>query len=94
MVNIKPYFSNKGLNSNKIFISEGLRLIQDLINYQRLFCQYHTNYRVKHPQPNQANKQFEEHTNTIRIKSNLHNVSEKFNSRIADETEVKGKSLI
>ena len=27
---IKPYFSNKGLNSNKIFLSEKRRLIKDL----------------------------------------------------------------
>ena len=26
---IKPYFSNKGLNSNKIFLSEKRRLIKD-----------------------------------------------------------------
>ena len=45
---ITPYFSNKRLNSNKIFLSEKGRLIKDPVAIATtMLCQYHTNYRTK-----------------------------------------------
>lgn len=44
---------------------------------------------VKQHQPNQTNNQLEEYNSIIRTKSNLYNLSQKFNFRIVDETEVK-----
>ena len=48
---IKPYFSNKGLNLNEIFLSEKGRLIKDPVAVatpmNSCFLNYHTNYRTK-----------------------------------------------
>ena len=40
---IKPYFSNKGLNSNKIFFSEKGRLMKDLVAIATTMNDYFVN---------------------------------------------------
>ena len=40
---IKPYFSNKGLNSNKIFLSEKGRLMKDLVAIATTMNDYFVN---------------------------------------------------
>ena len=40
---IKPYFSNKGLNSNKIFLSEKGRLVKDLVAIATTMNDYFVN---------------------------------------------------
>ena len=71
---IKPYFSNKGLNSNKIFLSEKERLIKGLVaiatNMNGYFVNITQTIGLKHFQFDHANNLFEDHTGIIRIKSN------------------------
>ena len=78
---IKPYFSNKGLNSNKIFLSEKRRLIKDPVAIATTMNDYFVNItqtiRLKQFQFDHANNLFEDHASIIRIKSNLDNVSDK-----------------
>ena len=90
---IKPYFSNKGLNSNKIFLSEKGRLIKDPAAIATTMNDYFVNITetlgLKQFQFDDLNNLFEDHTSIIRIKSNLENVSNKFNFKKVHEKEVK-----
>ena len=76
---IKPYFSNKGLNSNKIFLSEKGRLIRDPAAIATTMNNYFVNITetigLKQFQFDHLSNLFEDHTSIIRIKSNLDNVS-------------------
>ena len=80
---IRTYFSNKGLNSNKILLSEKGRLIKDLIAIATTYMNdYFLNIKqtigLKQFQFDHANDLLEYHTSIIKIKSNLSNVSDKF----------------
>ena len=80
---IRPYFSNKGLNSNKILLPEKGRLIKDLIAIATTYMNdYFLNIKqtigLKQFQFDHANNLLEYHTSIIKIKSNLANVSDKF----------------
>ena len=90
---IKPYFSNKGLNSNKIFLSEKGRLIKDPAAITATMNDYFVNITVtiglKQFQFDHLSNLFEGHTSIIRIKSNLDNVSDKFDFKKVHEEEVK-----
>ena len=90
---IKPYFSNKGLNSNKIFLSEKRRLIKDPVAIATTMNDYFVNItqtiRLKQFQFDHANNLFEDHASIIRIKSNLDNVSDKLDFKKVHEKEVK-----
>ena len=76
---IKPYFSTKGLNSNKIFLSEKGRFIKDLAAIATTMNEYFVNITetiaLKQFQFDHLSNLFEDHTSIIRIKSNLGNVS-------------------
>ena len=80
---IRPYFSNKGLNSNKIFLSEKGRLIKDPAAIATTMNDYFVNITetigLKQFQFDHLSNLFENHTSIIKIKSNLDNVSDKFN---------------
>ena len=71
----KPYFSNKGLNSNKIFLSEKGSLIKYPVAIATTMndCFVNTTQIIglKQFQFDHANNLFKNHTNIIRIKSNL-----------------------
>ena len=84
---IKPYFSNKGLNSNKIFLSEKGRLIKDPVAIATTMNDY---FGLKQFQFDHANNLFKDHT-SIRIKSNLDIVSYKFDFKKVDEKEINQK---
>ena len=75
---IKRYFNNKGLNSNKIFLSEKGRLIKNPAAIAATMNEYSVNITktagLKQFQFDHLNNLFEDH----RIKSNLDNVSGKF----------------
>ena len=90
---IKPYFSNKGLNSNKIFLSEKGRLIKDPAAIATTMNDYFVNITetigLKQFQFDHLSNLFEDHTSIIRIKSNLDNVSDKFDFKKVHEEEVK-----
>ena len=90
---IKPYFSNKGLNSNKIFLSEKGRLIKDPAAIATTMNDYFVNITetigLKQFQFDHLSNLFEDHTSIIRIKSNLVNVSDKFDFKKVHEKEVK-----
>ena len=90
---IKPYFSNKGLNSNKIFLSEKGRLIKDPVAIATTMNDYFVNITqtigLKQFQVDDANNLFKDHRSIIRIKSNLDNVSGKFDFKKVHEKEVK-----
>ena len=79
---IKPYFSNKGLNSSIIFPSEKERFIKDSAAVATTMIDYFVNITqsigLKQFQLDHLNNLFEDHTSIIRIKSNLNNVSDKF----------------
>ena len=78
---IKPFFSKKGLNSNKIFLSEKGGLIKDPVAITTTMNDYFLNITqtigLKQFQFDHANNLFEDHTSIIRIKSNLDYVSGK-----------------
>ena len=78
---IKLYFSNKGLNSNKIFLSKKRRLIKDPVAVAKTMNDYFVNSMqtigLKQFQFDNLNNLFKDHTTIIRIKSNLDNVSDK-----------------
>ena len=90
---IKPYFSNKGLNSNKIFLSEKGRLIKDTVATATTLNDYFVNSTqaigLKHFQFDHLNNLFEDHKIFIRIKSNLDTVSDKFDFKKVHEKKVK-----
>ena len=90
---IKPNFSNKGLNSNKIFLSEKERLMKDPAVIATTMNDYFVNITetigLKQFQFDRISNLFEDHTSIIRIKSNLDNVSDKFDFEILHEEEVK-----
>ena len=71
---IKPYFSNKGLNSNKVFLPEKGRSIKDPVAITTTMNDYFVNITqtigLKQFQFYHANNLFEDHTSIIRIKSN------------------------
>ena len=66
---IKPYFSNKGLNSNKIFLSEKGRLIKDPVAIATTMNDYSVTLKqtvgLKQFQFDHAKKLFEDHTSII-----------------------------
>ena len=78
---IKPYFSDKGLNSNKIFLSEKRWLIKDPAAIATTMNDYFVNITetigIKQFQFDHLSNLFEDGTSIIRIKSNLVNVSDK-----------------
>ena len=90
---IKPCFSKKGLNYNKIFLSEKGRLIKDPAVVATTMNDYFVNIMqilgLKQFQFDHAKNLFEDHTSIIRIKSNLDNVSDKFDFKAVHEKEVK-----
>ena len=90
---IKPYFSNKGLNSNKIFLSEKGRLIKDPAAIDTTMNDYFVNINetigLKQFQLDHLSNLFEDCTSIIRIKSNLDNVSDKLDFKKVHEEEVK-----
>ena len=63
---IKPYFSNKGLNSNKIFLSEKGRLIKDPVAVAKTMNDYFVNITqtigLRQFQFDHLNNLFEDHT--------------------------------
>ena len=80
----KLYFSNKGLNSNEIFLSVKGRLIKDpaaIVITETI--------GLKQFQIDLFRNLFEDHTKVIRIKSHLENVSNKFDFKKVHEKEVK-----
>ena len=66
---IKPYFSNKGLNSNKIFLSEKGRPIKDPVAIATTMNDYFVNITqtigLKQFQFDHLNNLFEDHTSII-----------------------------
>ena len=91
---IKPYFSNKGLNSNKIFLSEKGRLIKDPVAVAKTMNDYFVNITqtigLKQFQFDHTNNLFEDHRSIIRIKSSLDNVSDKiFKKRLRKKSNRK-----
>ena len=70
---IKPYFSNKGLNSNKIFLSEKGRPTKDPAAIATTMNDYFVNI-TETIELKQFNL-FEDHRSIIRIKSSFDNVS-------------------
>ena len=90
---IKPFFSNKGLNSNKIFLSEKGRLAKDPVVIAATANDYFVNITetigLKQFQFDHHSNLFENHTSIIRIKSNLDNFSDKFDFKKVHEEEVK-----
>ena len=93
---IKPYFSNKGLNSNKIFLSEKGRLIKDPAAIATTMNDYFVNITetigLKQFQFDHLCSLFEDHTSIIRIKCNLDNVSDKFDFKKFMRKTSNGKS--
>ena len=79
---IRPYFSNKELNCNKIFVYENGRLIKNPVTKVTTLHGYSINITqttgLKQFQFDHANNVFEDHTDMFRIKSNLDNVSDEF----------------
>ena len=92
----KPYFSNKGLNFNKIFLSEKRTLIKDPVVIATTMNDYFANITqtigLKQFQFDHAKNLFEDHTSIIRIKSNLNNVSDKFDFKKCMKKTSNGKS--
>ena len=90
---IKPYFSNKGLNSNKTFLSEKGSPIKDPVVIAATMNDYFVNITqtigLKQFQSDHANNLSEDHTSIISIKPNLDNVSDKFDLKKVHEKEVK-----
>ena len=90
---VKPYFSNKGLNSNKIFLSEKGRLIKDPAAIATTMNDYFVNITetigLKQFQFDHLSSLFEDPTSIVRIKSNLDNASDKFDFKKVHEEEVK-----
>ena len=90
---IKPYFSNKVLYSNKISLSEKGRLIKDPVavatTVNDYFVKIMQTVGLKQFQLDHAINLLEDHTSIIRIKSNLNNVSDKFEFKKVHEKEVK-----
>ena len=90
---IKPYFSNKGLNSSIIFPSEKERFIKDSAAVATTMIDYFVNITqsigLKQFQLDHLNNLFEDHTSIIRIKSNLDNVTDKFDFKKVHEKDVK-----
>ena len=90
---IKPYLSNKGLNSSKIFLSEKGRPLKDPVTVATTMNDYFLNITqtigLKQFQFDHANTLFEDRTSIIRIKSNLGNVSDKFDFKKVHEKKVK-----
>ena len=66
---IKPYFSNKRLNSNKVFLSEKGRLMKDPVAIATTMNDYFVNITqtigLKQVQSDYANNLFEDHTSII-----------------------------
>ena len=90
---IKTYFSNKGLNSNKTFLSEKGSPIKDPVAIAATMNDYFVNItqtiELKQFQSDHANNLSEDHTSIISIKPNLDNVSDKFDLKKVHEKEVK-----
>ena len=90
---IKPYFSNKGSNCNKIFLSEKGRLVKDPAAIATTINDYFVNISetvgLKQFQFDHLSNLFEGHTSIIKIKSNLDNVSDKFDFNKLHEKKVK-----
>ena len=90
---IKPYFSNRGLNSNKIFLPEKERFIKDTVAIATTTNGYFVNVTqtigLKQLQHDHANNLFKNHISNIRIKSNLDNISDKFDFKKVHKREVK-----
>ena len=90
---IKPYFSNKGLNSNNIFLSEKGRLIKDPVaiaaTMNDCFVNITETIGLKQFRFDHLSNLFENHTSIIRIKSNLDNVSDKSDFKKVHVEEVK-----
>ena len=67
-------FSNKGINSNKIFLSEKKRHIKGHVGIATTMNGYFVNITqtigLKHFQFDHTNNLFEDHTSIIKIKSN------------------------
>ena len=93
---IKPYFSNKGLNSNKLFLSEKGRLIADPVaiatTMNDCFANITQTIGLEQFQFGHVNNLFKDHTSIIRIKSNLDNVSDKFDLKKVLRKKSNGKS--
>ena len=91
-MNCKPYFSNKGFNSNKIFLSEKDRIIKDHVavatNTNDYFVNITQTIGLKHFQSDHAKNLFEDHKSIVTIKSNLDNISNKFDFKKVHEKEV------
>ena len=90
---INPYLSNKGLNSNKIFLSQKGRLIKDSAAIAATMNDYFVNI-TENIGPKQflfdhLNNLFEDHLSIIGIKSNLDNVTDKFDFKKVHEKEFK-----
>ena len=90
---IKPYISNKELNSNKIVLSEKGRLKKDPVAVATTMNDYFVNITetigLKQFQFDHLSNLFENHTSIIRIKSNFDNVSDKFDFKKVHEEVVK-----
>ena len=90
---IKSYFSNKGLYSNKIFLSEKGRLTKDAVAIATTVNDYFVSMTQtigpKQFQFDHTNNLVEDHASINRIKSNLDNVSDKFDFKKVHEKEVK-----
>ena len=87
---IKSYFSNKGLYSNKIFLSEKGRLKKDAVAIATTVNDYFVSMTQtigpKQFQFDHTNNIVEDHASITRIKSN---VSDKFDFKKVHEKEVK-----
>ena len=85
---IKPYFSNKELNSNKIFLSEKEKLLKDPAAIATTMNDYFVNLTktigLKQFQFDHHSNLFEDHTSI-----NLVNFSDKFDFKKVHEKEVK-----
>ena len=86
----------QGLNSNKIFLSEKGRLIKDPAEIATTINEYFVNItetiELKQSQFDHLSNIFEDHTSIIRTKSNLINVSDKFDLKKCMRRKSNGKS--
>ena len=75
---IKAYFRNKGLNSNKIFLSKKRRLLKDPVAVATTMNEYSVNITqtigIKQFQSDHTSNLFEDPAKIIRIKTNVDNV--------------------
>ena len=85
---IKSYFSNKALNSNETFLSEKGRLMKGPVVIATTMNDYFVNITQTIGLKQlfgHANNLFEDHTSIVIIKSNLDNVSDKFDFKKVHE---------